>query len=168
MTFISHYDSPLGGITLAATSNKLCGLWFDGQKYFGSTLQGKNEEEETPILHQTRQWLDIYFAKGQPDFFPPIQLTGTPFQQTVWNILCSIPYGETRTYKEVAAETARQLGRPHMSAQAVGNAVGHNPISILIPCHRVVGTNGSLTGYAGGTDRKLALLQIEHTPYYIE
>ncbi|WP_303912882.1 methylated-DNA--[protein]-cysteine S-methyltransferase [Bacteroides mediterraneensis] len=168
MTFISHYDSPLGGITLAATNNRLCGLWFDGQKYFGSTLQGETKEAETPVLCQTRQWLDIYFAGGQPDFFPSMQLIGTPFQQTVWNILRNIPYGETRTYKEVAAETAHQLGRPHMAAQAVGNAIGHNPISILIPCHRVVGTNGSLTGYAGGTERKLALLQIEHIPYYIK
>lgn len=168
MTFISHYDSPLGGITLAATNDRLCGLWFDGQKYFGSTLQGETKEAKTPVLRQTQQWLDIYFTGGQPDFFPSMQLVGTPFQQTVWNILCNIPYGETRTYKEVAAETARRLRRPHMAAQTVGNAIGHNPISILIPCHRVVGTNGSLTGYAGGTERKLALLQIEHIPYYIK
>lgn len=168
MTFISHYNSPLGGITLAATNNRLCGLWFDGQKYFGSTLQGETEEKETPVLCQTREWLDIYFSGKEPGFLPPLHPDGTPFQQTVWNILCSIPYGNTWTYKEIAAETAHRLGRPHMAAQAVGNAIGHNPISILIPCHRVVGTNGSLTGYAGGTERKLALLQIEHIPYYIK
>lgn len=168
MTFINHYNSPLGGITLAATNDRLCGLWFDGQKYFGSTLQEETEEEETPVLCQTRQWLDLYFSGKEPGFLPSLHLDGTPFQQTVWNILSSIPYGKALTYKEIAAETAHRLGRPHMAAQAVGNAIGHNPISILIPCHRVVGTNGSLTGYAGGTERKLALLQIEHTPYYIK
>lgn len=168
MTYISHYGSPLGGITLAATNDRLCGLWFDGQKYFGSTLREETEEKEIPVLCQTRHWLDIYFSGKEPGFLPPFRLDGTPFQQTVWNILSSIPYGKTQTYKEMATETARRLGRPHMAAQAVGNAIGHNPISILIPCHRVVGTNGSLTGYAGGTERKLALLQIEHIPYYIE
>lgn len=167
MIFISHYNSPLGKMTLGATTDNLCGVWFDGQKHFGTTLNGEIKEKETSILCLTQRWLDIYFSGKQPDFLPPLHLAGTLFQQTVWKILCTIPYGETRTYKEIAAETARCLGRPHMAAQAVGNAIGHNPISILVPCHRVIGSNGSPTGYAGGTDRKLSLLHIEHIPYYI-
>ena len=157
MTFTCHYDSPLGGITLAATESGLCGLWFDGQKYFGHGLKEEAMTKETPLLLQTRQWLDVYFSGQQPDFCPPLQPSGTHFQQTVWQILSTIPYGETRTYKDIAMETARRLGRPHMAAQAVGNAIGHNPISILIPCHRIVGSNGSLTGYAGGISRKQSL-----------
>ena len=148
MTFTCHYDSPLGGITLAATESRLCGLWFDGQKYFGHGLKEEAIAKETPLLLQTRQWLDVYFSGRQPDFCPPLQPSGTHFQQTVWQILSTIPYGETRTYKDIAMETARRLGRPHMAAQAVGNAIGRNPISILIPCHRIVGSNGSLTGYS--------------------
>ena len=143
-------------------------LWFDGQKYFGHGLKEEAMAKETPVLLQTRQWLDIYFSGRQPDFCPPLQPSGTHFQQTVWQILSTIPYGETRTYKDIAVETARRLGRPHMAAQAVGNAIGHNPISILIPCHRIVGSNGSLTGYAGGISRKQSLLDIEHIPYYIK
>lgn len=168
MSFTYHYDSPLGGITLAATGDGLCGLWFDGQKYFGHGLTGEAIEKETPLLLQTRQWLDIYFSGRQPDFCPPLQPSGTYFQQVVWQILSAIPYGETRTYKEIAMETACRLGRPHMAAQAVGNAIGHNPISILIPCHRILGSDGSLTGYAGGIPRKQSLLDIEHIPYYIK
>ncbi len=168
MTFTCHYDSPLGGITLAATESGLCGLWFDGQKYFGHGLKEEAIAKETPLLLQTRQWLDVYFSGRQPDFCPPLQPSGTHFQQTVWQILSTIPYGETRTYKDIAMETARHLERPHMAAQAVGNAIGHNPISILIPCHRIVGSNGSLTGYAGGISRKQSLLELEHIPYYIK
>ena len=155
MTFTCHYDSPLGGITLAATESGLCGLWFDGQKYFGHGLKEEAMTKETPLLLQTRQWLDVYFSGQQPDFCPPLQPSGTHFQQTVWQILSTIPYGETRTYKDIAMETARRLGRPHMAAQAVGNAIGHNPISILIPCHRVIGSGGKLTGYTGGLNIKI-------------
>ena len=110
---------------------------------------------------ETIQWLDVYFAEKEPDFTPPLHLIGSDFRQAVWNILLSIPYGQTMTYGQIAKQLAKNTGIDKMSAQAVGGAVGHNPISIIVPCHRVVGTNGSLTGYAGGLDKKIALLKLE-------
>ena len=163
MTFIQHYDSPLGGILLAADEIGLTGLWFDGQKYFARDLPAERIEEDTPVLSEARRWLDVYFTGRQPDFTPPLHPIGSAFRRGVWDILLQIPYGQTTTYGEIARQLAAKLGLPRMSAQAVGGAVGHNAISIIIPCHRVVGTNGSLTGYAGGIDKKVKLLEWEYT-----
>ena len=162
MTFTQHYNSPLGGILLAADEIGLTGLWFDGEKYFADNLPVEHIEQETPILLQTRRWLDIYFSGKEPDFMPPLHPVGSKFRQAVWEILLQIPYGQTTTYGEIARQLAEKSGYAKMSAQAVGGAVGHNEISIIIPCHRVVGTNGSLTGYAGGIDKKAKLLELEH------
>ena len=161
MDHICHYLSPFGGITLAACGDALTGLWFDGQKYYGETLRGPAEEKELKIFEDAFRWLDIYFSCRVPDFTPKLLLRGTPFRKAVWNILLEIPYGETVTYGSIAAGAAQRLGLQSMSAQAVGGAVGHNPISLIIPCHRVVGADGSLTGYAGGIDKKDRLLQLE-------
>lgn len=159
--FTQHYTSPLGGILLAADACGLTGLWFDGQKYFGGKLPAACTEREIPVLAQTKRWLDLYFAGKKPDFLPPLYPAGSAFRQAVWALLLQIPYGQTTTYGALAKQLAAKLGRPRMSAQAVGGAVGHNAISILIPCHRVVGANGSLTGYAGGIDKKVQLLELE-------
>ena len=161
MQYIHHYSSPLGDILLAADTVGLTGLWFEGQKYFAHNLEAEHEEADLPLFETATRWLDIYFSGNEPDFSVPLHFTGTPFQNEVWNILCSIPYGKTTTYGEIARQIAAKRGDAHMSAQAVGNAVGHNEISILVPCHRVVGTNGSFTGYAGGIDKKIRLLQLE-------
>lgn len=163
MTYIQRYNSPLGGILLAADEVGLTGLWFDGEKYFADNLPTEYAERETPVLAETRRWLDIYFTGKEPDFMPPLHPIGSAFRQAVWEILLQIPYGKTTTYGAVARQLAEKQGGSRMSAQAVGGAVGHNEISILIPCHRVVGTNGSLTGYAGGMDKKMQLLELEHT-----
>ena len=162
MTFTQHYDSLLGGILLAADEAGLTGLWFDGQKYFARDLPAERMEQDTPVLSEAMRWLDIYFTGREPDFTPPLHPIGSAFRQGVWDILLQIPYGQTATYGEIARQLAAKLGLPRMSAQAVGGAVGHNEISIIIPCHRVVGTNGSLTGYAGGIDKKVKLLELEH------
>ena len=163
MQYISHYQSPLGDILLAADHIGLTGLWFIGQKYFALSLDQEHEEKEIPVFAEVKRWLDIYFAGEIPDFTPPLHFTGTAFQNEVWEILCAIPYGKTMTYGEIAGRLAAKRGLGRMSAQAVGGAVSHNPISIIIPCHRVVGKNGSLTGYAGGIDRKIKLLTLEKT-----
>ena len=163
MDYIHHYISPLGGITLASDGTALTGLWFDGQKYFAAHLSSDHEEKALPVFEQTEHWLDIYFTGKAPDFTPPLQMRATPFRKAVWDILITIPYGQTMTYGEIADRIAKQKGLSRMSAQAVGGAVGHNLISLIIPCHRVVGSNGSLTGYAGGIDRKMKLLSLENT-----
>lgn len=161
MTYIQHYDSPLGGILLAADEIGLTGLWFDGQKHFARGLSNERIAQETPILAEAKRWLDIYFTGKAPDFTPPLHPTGSEFRKAVWEILLQIPYGQTTTYGEIARQLAEKQGLARMSAQAVGGAVGHNKISIIIPCHRVVGTNGSLTGYAGGIHKKEQLLELE-------
>jgi len=163
MIFIQHYDSPLGAILLAADETGLTGLWFDGQKYFARDLPVERVEQNTPALSEVKRWLDIYFTGKEPDFMPPLHPIGSAFRRSVWDILLRIPYGQTTTYGEIARQLAEKQGRPRIAAQAVGGAVGHNKISIIIPCHRVVGTNGSLTGYAGGIDKKVKLLEWEHT-----
>ena len=163
MAYVQHYDSPLGGILLAADESGITGLWFDGQKYFARDLPAERVEQNTPALAEAKRWLDIYFTGGEPDFTPPLHPIGSGFRQAVWNILLQIPYGQTTTYGEIARQLAAKQGLARMSAQAIGGAVGHNEISIIIPCHRVVGTNGSLTGYAGGIDKKIALLKLEKT-----
>ena len=137
MEYIHHYKSPLGGITMASDGKALTGLWFDGQKYFAVTLSKEHEKKMLPVFEAADRWLDIYFQGKEPDFLPPVSFAcGSEFRQEVWKIL--------------------------LSAQAVGGAVGHNPISIIVPCHRVVGVDGSLTGYAGGIARKVSLLKLEH------
>lgn len=161
MQYISHYESPVGNILLAADDIGLTGLWFEGQKYFARGLDQEHEAREIPLFQKVKQWLDTYFSGKEPDFTVPLHFNGTVFQNEVWKILCSIPYGRTMTYGEIAKQIAAQKGLPRMSAQAVGGAVGHNEISIIVPCHRVVGTDGSLTGYAGGLDKKVQLLKLE-------
>lgn len=161
MQYISHYHSPLGDILLAADSAGLTGLWFEGQKYFALYLDKEHEEKELPVFEEAKRWLDIYFSGKNPDFQVPLHFTGTDFQNEVWEILYAIPYGQTTTYGEIAAQLAKKRGLPRMSAQAVGGAVGHNEISIIVPCHRVVGASGSLTGYAGGIEKKIELLRLE-------
>lgn len=161
MTYIYHYHSPLGGITVSSNGSEITGLWFDGQKYFGDTLPEYYEEKALPVFEETKRWLDIYFSGKAPDFTPPLKMETTPFRKAVWEILLMIPYGQTMTYGEIADRIAEQKGLTKMSAQAVGGAVGHNSISLIIPCHRVVGTNGSLTGYAGGIEKKERLLAME-------
>lgn len=163
MDYIHHYVSPLGGITLASDGEHLIGLWFDGQKYFADTLDNNHEEKDLPVFKQTDRWLDIYFCGRKPDFTPPLYMKTTEFRKAVWEIMLTIPYGKTMTYGEIADKIAGEKGINRMSAQAVGGAVGHNSISLIIPCHRVVGTNGSLTGYAGGIDKKIKLLEMEGT-----
>lgn len=162
MMYTMHYDSPLGGILLAADEEGLTGLWFETQKYFAAKLAPEQEEKMTPVLDAACRWLDVYFSGREPDFTPKLHLIGSDFRQAVWALLRKIPYGQTTTYGALAKQLAEKQGRPRMSAQAVGGAVGHNRIAILIPCHRVVGTNGSLTGYAGGIDKKEKLLRMEH------
>lgn len=162
MICTQRYASPLGGILIAADEQGLTGLWFDNQKYFADTLPKDAVAQSTSILADAARWLDIYFSGREPDFLPPLHPQGSAFRQAVWALLLQIPYGQTVTYGELARQLAEKQGRPRMSAQAVGGAVGHNKISIIIPCHRVVGTGGSLTGYAGGIDRKVKLLALEH------
>ena len=161
MTFVQHHALPLGGILLAADEIGLTGLWFDGQKYFARGLPAEHIEQDTPVLAEARRWRDVYFTGRAPDFMPPLHPIGSAFRQAVWDILLRIPYGQTTTYGAIARQLAETMGLPRMSAQAVGGAIGHNEISILIPCHRVVGMNGSLTGYAGGIDKKVRLLTLE-------
>ena len=163
MIYTCIYKSKLGSILLSADEIGLTGLWFEGQKYFANTLPEEHISQETSILTDAKKWLDVYFSGEEPKFTPALHLTGSTFRQAVWQILLQIPYGQTITYGEIARQMSEMQNTPHMSAQAVGGAVGHNEISIIIPCHRVVGTNGSLTGYAGGIDKKIALLNLEHT-----
>ncbi len=161
MEYTNHYNSPLGGITLASDGEALTGLWFDGQKYFGATLTGEREEKELSVFQQVKQWLDIYFTGKAPGFIPPLLMKTTPFRKAVWKVMLEIPFGETMTYGEIAGKVAKEKGLSRMSARAVGGAVGHNAISLIIPCHRVVGANGNLTGYAGGIEKKVRLLAME-------
>lgn len=146
---------------MASDGNALTGLWFDGQKYFAEGLAETAAAKTLPVFDEAVRWLDIYFDGRRPDFTPLLNLEGTAFRKEVWQLLLQIPYGETTTYGELSAQLAAHRGLKQMSAQAVGGAVGHNPISIIVPCHRVVGTSGSLTGYAGGLAKKLALLKLE-------
>lgn len=156
------YTSPIGPIWLATDGASLTGLWFDGQKYapdrFGTT---RTSSSSHPVFDEVFRWLDIYFSGRQPAFLPPLSLSGTHFQTVIWQHLLAIPFGQTITYSELARRSAHSLRRPSMSAQAVGQAVAHNPVSIIVPCHRVMGADGCLTGYAGGLDRKLFLLRLE-------
>ena len=161
MDFTHRFNSPLGGITLASDGESLTGLWFDGQKYFAASLEKEHEEKSLPVFDLADEWLDLYFSGSDPGFLPPLLMRTTEFRKTVWEILLTIPYGKTMTYGEIADRIAAGKGISRMSAQAVGGAVAHNAISLMIPCHRVVGTDGSLTGYAGGLEKKIRLLELE-------
>ena len=155
MDFIRCYDSPIGPLTLVSDGTALTELRLDGSKDDTETQQ------ELPIFRETVRWLDIYFSGKEPDFTPPLDMRTGPFRREVWEIMLTIPYGQTMTYGEIAKEIARRHGLAKMSAQAVGGAVGHNAIPIIIPCHRVIGANGNLTGYGGGIERKIKLLELE-------
>lgn len=148
---------------LASDGDKLIGLWMEGQKYFAGTVKEEmTEKDDLPVFVVTRNWLDKYFAGQKPTISDlPLAPRGGDFRKAVWDILCEIPYGEVITYGEIAKIVAPRMNKASMSSQAVGGAVGHNPISVIIPCHRVVGANGSLTGYAGGIDKKIKLLEHE-------
>ena len=161
MDYTYHYDSPIGGITLASDGKNLIGLWFDGQKYFADTLSKEHIERNLPIFKETIKWLDIYFSGMAPDFTPPLLMRTTSFRKEVWEIMLSIPFGQTMTYGEITDIIAKRRALPQMSAQAVGGAVAHNAISLIIPCHRVLGINKNLTGYAAGLDKKRKLLAME-------
>ena len=160
--YVHHYNSPLGQITLASDGTALVGLWFDEQRFFAAAISQDRAENPLPVFEQAVRWLDLYFRGRDPGFVPPLALRTTEFRQKVCNIMLTIPYGRTMTYGKIAELVARQKGVPRMSAQAVGGAVGHNPVSLIIPCHRVIGANGALVGYGGGLDRKAALLALEH------
>lgn len=155
----SRYDSPLGIVTLASDGEALTGLRFDDPE----PVPGRTDaaERELPVFGLTARWLDLYFSGKEPDFTPPLKMAGTPFRKAVWEILLTIPYGRTMTYGEIAAVIARKRRMPHMSAQAVGCAVGSNPVPLIVPCHRVIGAADALVGYGGGIDRKIRLLALE-------
>lgn len=157
---IATYLSPLGPMLLKCEGQRLSGLWFKDAKYAPPWPGETSQTGRLPVFEQTMKWLDWYFAGENPVDMPPLAMRGSDFRLAVWAVLQSIPYGQLRTYGEIAKELEQKLGRP-MSAQAVGGAVGHNPLSILVPCHRVVGADGNLTGYAGGLDKKIALLKLE-------
>ena len=161
MQYTTTYQTPMGEMLLAADETGLTGLWFDEGRYFAEGLNEEHEEKELPVFALARRWLDIYFNGREPDFMPPLHMIGSPFRLSVWKHLLEIPYGKTATYGELAKIMAEERGLARMSAQAVGGAVGHNPISIIVPCHRVIGANGSLTGYGGGLDKKERLLALE-------
>lgn len=163
--FICYYPSILGRLTLGSDGQNLMGLWIEGQKHYGSTLPKNVTERDLPVFKQTKRWLEQYFSGREPDFLLPLDPEGSSFRQLIWEELRNIPYGSVLTYGDIAKKAAVQLGQDTMSAQAVGGAVSHNPISIIIPCHRVVGADGSLTGYAGGLDKKIKLLELEHCPF---
>lgn len=165
MYYSTIYPSPMGIITLACDGNRnnLVGLWTKGQKYHGGTIpEAMVEKNDIPLFDTTKKWLDRYFTGKKPGISElPLAPIGGEFRQGVWNILREIPYGKVVTYGEIAKKTAEKMGKKSMSGQAVGGAVGHNPISIIIPCHRVVGSNGSLTGFSGGVQMKIKLLELE-------
>lgn len=178
MIYLDTYDAPVGALSLASDGPHLCGLWLDGQKYYEekfeqrvgaagdeasalTRLAGPEARAAAPGLQAAVAWLDRYFDGADPGPLPPLALHGTPFQEEVWARLCAIPYGRLTTYGALADEIALARGGGKVSARAVGVAVGRNPVSIVVPCHRVVGAGGSLTGYAGGIERKKRLLSLE-------
>lgn len=163
--YYTNFESPIGNMTLASDGEALIGLWNENQKYHGNSIYEKEEfiyKDDLEIFSATKNWLKDYFDGNRPDISKlNLKPNGTEFRHIVWSILCDIPYGEVVTYNEIARRTASIMGRETMSSQAIGGAVGHNPISVIIPCHRVVGSSGSLTGYAGGLKSKIFLLELE-------
>ena len=161
MNYIYHYPSPVGLLTICSNENALTALNFEESRYSEAYPLSDSNILPKPVIDAIR-WLNIYFSGKIPDFIPETQLTGSPFRLEVWNIIREIPYGQTTTYGEIARKIAQKRNIPRMSAQAVGGAVGHNPIGIIIPCHRVIGADNSLTGFSGGLNKKITLLKIEH------
>ncbi|MHB9291292.1 putative methylated-DNA-[protein]-cysteine S-methyltransferase [Hollandina sp. SP2] len=161
MEYLHRIESPVGILTVSSDGKNISGLWIEGQKYFAKTVGKDVLEQDLPLFEDVQQWLSIYFSGKEPDFIPPLMPQGSPFQKSIWNILCKIPYGQTTSYGAIAKQLELENKGKHTSPRAVGSAVGHNPVSILIPCHRVIGKNGDLTGYAGGINIKLKLLQLE-------
>ena len=169
MEFITVIDSPVGELTVSSDGENLTGLWIAGQKYFAASLRGVQDATvvttlataDLPVFAEVSSWLDKYFKGENPGSIPAVKLRGSRFREEVWELLCAIPYGEVVTYGDLAQQMAAITGKARMSSQAVGGAIGHNPISIIIPCHRVVGSDGSLTGYAGGIGIKERLLALE-------
>ena len=163
--FSFYYDSPLGKMIMTSDGESLTGLWFTEKSRYADENAAALPEQDLPVFRATARWLDVYFGGGIPDFTPPLLLRGTTFRREVWDILLTIPYGQTTTYGAIAAALAKEWGVPRMAAQAVGGAVGRNPVSLIVPCHRVIGANGSLTGYGGGLDRKARLLALEQADH---
>ena len=162
MLYTHRYASPLGKILLAADDVGLTGLWFvENQRHMGEGLSPNAREQPSPFFDAATRWLDRYFSGENPGFTPPIHLIGPAFRNRVGELLLHIPYGPTTTYGAIARQIALERGIDHMSSRAVGGAVGHNPISLIVPCHRVLGSDGRLTGYGGGLERKAALLRLE-------
>lgn len=161
MRYFEYYNSPLGPITLVSDETALVAVMFYHQRYYEKVLGVECERKITAPIEKGIQWLDLYFSGKEPDFLPPLRLEGTSFRRRVWELLMKIPYGSVTTYGELARRMAEEKGIERMSAQAIGGAVAHNPIAIMIPCHRVVGNNGALTGYAAGVQKKTALLNLE-------
>lgn len=163
MYYSTTYISHIGPLTLACDGENLVGLWMEGQKYYGGAIsEAMTRKDDIPVFGATKKWLDRYFAGEKPQISElPLAPIGGEFRQRVWGVLCEIPYGKVTTYGDIAKKMALKMNKKSMSSQAVGGAVGHNPISIIIPCHRVVGANGSLTGYAGGVTKKTILLEME-------
>ena len=154
MSYTYKSPSPIGAIVASSDGTNITGLWFKGQKYFASTLTSNAQKCDLPIFQKLQKWLNLYFTGIEPNFALPLKPFGSEFRQLIWKELCKIPYGQVVTYGNIAKKLST-------SARAIGGAVGHNPISIIIPCHRVIGTNGNLTGYAGGIDKKIQLLKLE-------
>ena len=170
MQYKMTYKSPVGDLTITTDGQNVTGLWFENQQNYESLLNDIVKEQHQPIFDKVTHWLDEYFSRNKPAINFPLKPTGTDFRMTVWKKLQAIPYGETVTYGDIAQQIAEDRGRSKMSAQAVGGAVGSNPISIIIPCHRVVGANGSLTGFGGGIDRKIKLLkneEVDMSSFYV-
>jgi methylated-DNA-[protein]-cysteine S-methyltransferase len=155
------YPSPLGEILASAEQGALTGLWFEAQRHYPQGFESWETKPDEPVLKKLGEWLERYFEGSAEPFAGPLALRGTPFRREVWDLLLEIPYGETRSYGEMARMLGARHGIAKMAAQAVGQAVGHNPVSLVVPCHRVIGTQGSLTGYGGGLDKKLYLLKLE-------
>ncbi len=161
MEYISEYNSPVGMMLMSSDGENLTGLWIEKQKYFKSTLGDEYETKNLPVFDKTKTWLAKYFKGENPIMDFQIKPKGSAFRQRIWQYLLKIPYGEITTYGKIANELEKETGK-RVSAQAVGGAIGHNPILIIVPCHRVIGSDGSLTGYAGGIDKKKYLLDLEN------
>ena len=160
--YMEVMESPLGKIMLFSDGIALKAVRLTGQREIFGRTDRVSSGENCPILRETKHWLTLYFAGERPDFLPPMAPDGSVFQKKVWELLMEIPYGQVISYGEIAARIVAETGKKRMSAQAVGQAVGHNPIAIIVPCHRVVGKNGSLTGYDGGIEKKIWLLELEN------
>lgn len=161
MDYTRHYISPLGDLLLSSDGERLTGLWLAGQAHYAATLAPAHRAGDTPALREAGRWLDQYFSGEKPEHTPPLGLRGSPFRRAVWQALLAIPYGQVRTYGEIARQLAAVGDAPRPCPRAVGGAAGHNPISLIVPCHRLVGADGRLTGYAGGVERKKWLLEME-------